>query len=116
MFTSIARMPGVEEQLRDGFRLFLCFSSEILSLWAFVLEFIVSWLPDGCSSPRLTFLFHVGRRGKEQEASFNEVLPFDSGRKTRNLHLYLSCWNCYCMSTWASEGSWQIQYFSYCSL
>lgn len=32
MFTSIARMPGVEEQLRDGFRLFLCFSSEILSL------------------------------------------------------------------------------------
>ena len=32
IFTSITRIPGVEEQLRDGFRLFLCFSSEILSL------------------------------------------------------------------------------------
>lgn len=31
IFTSIARMPGVE-QLMDGFWLFLCFSSEILSL------------------------------------------------------------------------------------
>lgn len=40
--------------------------------------------------------------GRAKWPYFNKVFAFDSGRKTRTLHLYLSVWNCYSMSTWAA--------------
>lgn len=47
----------------------------------------LSWLPDDGSCPRPVFLLQAGGRGKGHMLSLNEVLLFDMGRETRNLHL-----------------------------
>lgn len=68
LFTSLTRIPGLKQQLQDGFRLFLPLALKSVACRPLSPSLSYHGSPRTAQAPGLVFLLQVGRRGQSQKA------------------------------------------------